>query len=122
MLVLYLHRKSGLNIKLHKKDTLSSGIYTLASPFIQSDRSDQSVLIKMERMSSQNWFWPEWPCSWIRAAQFSCSGRPKRGNLESSGGKNVRARLYAFKLARISSFRPERTDGKQYSSYVVNPF
>ena len=33
----------------------------------------------MERTSSQNWFWPEWPCSWIRAVQFSRSGQPKRG-------------------------------------------
>ena len=47
----------------------------------------------MERTSSQNWFWPEWPCSLIRAAQFSRSGCKKRGNLESCGGKNVRTRL-----------------------------
>ena len=33
----------------------------------------------MERTSSQNWFWPEWPCSWIRAVQFSRSSQPKRG-------------------------------------------
>ena len=52
----------------------------------------------MERMSSQNWLWPESPCSWIRAPQFSRSGRPKRGNLESCGGKNVRARLGPFHL------------------------
>ena len=49
----------------------------------------------MERTSSQNWFWPEWPCSWIRAAQFSRSGRPKRG---SCHGKNVRARIGPFHL------------------------
>ena len=42
----------------------------------RSGRSDQSVL------KSQNWFWPECPCSWVRAAQFCRSGRPKRGNPE----------------------------------------
>ena len=54
---------------------------------------------KMERMSSQNLFWPEWPCPWIRAAQFSRSGRPKRGNLETCGGSNcVRVSLGYFRL------------------------
>ena len=43
--------------------------------------------------SSQNWFWPEQSCSWIRAAQFSRSGRPKRGNWESCGEK-----MYALSL------------------------
>ena len=70
----------------------------------------------MERTSSQNWFWPERPCSRIRAAQFSRSGRPKRGNLESCGGKNVRARLGPFHLnwsEQVLFGRPERTDGTQ---------
>ena len=39
------------------------------------------------RTSSHNWLWPEKPCSWIRAVQFPRSGRPKRGNWESFGGK-----------------------------------
>ena len=34
--------------------------------------------------------------------------RPKRGNLESCGGKNVRARLGLFQLNR-----PERTNGRR---------
>ena len=41
---------------------------------------------------------PECPGLWIRVAQFFCSGRPKRGNWESCGGKNVRARLGTFHL------------------------
>ena len=44
--------------------------------------------------------------AWIRAAQSFRSGREKRGNLESCGGKNVRARLGP----RTSSFRSARTD------------
>ena len=70
----------------------------------------------MERTSSQNWFWPEWPCSWIRAAQFSRSDRPKRGNLESRGGKNVRARIGRFHLNRSEPVlfgRPEQTNEKR---------
>ena len=50
-------------------------------------------------------------CSWIRAAQFFRSGRQKRGNLESCGGKNVRVRLQPFHLSwpeLTSSFRPTR--------------
>ena len=35
-----------------------------------------------------------------------CSGRPKRGNLETCGGKNVRARLGPFAWSDL-------TDGKQ---------
>ena len=42
--------------------------------------------------SSQDWFWPEWP-SWIKAAHglkpLNFPALPKRGNLESYGGKNV---------------------------------
>ena len=49
--------------------------------------------------------------SWIRAAQFSRSDRPKRWNLESCGRKNVRAPwTFPFKPARTSSFRPARSD------------
>ena len=78
------------------------------------------VSSKLERMNSQNWFWPEWPCSWIRAAQFSRSGRPKRGNLESCGGKNVRELLGPFHLnwpepEPILVGQPERTDWKATS-------
>ena len=48
----------------------------------------------MECRSSQNWFWSERSCSWIRVSHFSRSGRQKRGNLQSYGGKkHVRARL-----------------------------
>ena len=60
--------------------------------FVWSDRLDQSGL-KWNALAR-----PERPCSWIRAAQFSRSGRPKRGNLESSGGKNVRTHLGPFHL------------------------
>ena len=45
------------------------------------------VSSQMERTSPQNWFCSECPCSLIRAAQFYRFGRPKRGNLESCGGK-----------------------------------
>ena len=58
----------------------------------------------MEHTSSQNWFWPEWPCSWIRATQFSCSVRPKRGNLESCGAENIRARLGLRKMYWIFDY------------------
>ena len=66
----------------------------------------------MERTSSQNWFWPERPCSWNRAAQFSRFGRSKCGDLESCGGKKcTRApSTFQFKLARTSSFRRARTE------------
>ena len=44
-----------------------------------------------------------------RAAQFSRSGRRKRGNLESCGGKMYALALdLSFKLARTGSFRPAR--------------
>ena len=39
---------------------------------------------KMVWTSSQNWFWPEWPCFWIRAIQFSCLGWPKHRNTGQS--------------------------------------
>ena len=32
----------------------------------------------MECMNSENWFWPAWPCSWIRTTQFSFFGQPKQ--------------------------------------------
>ena len=47
----------------------------------------------MEQTSSQNWFWPKWSCSWIRATQLSRSGPPQHRNWESCGGKNVQARI-----------------------------
>ena len=70
----------------------------------------------MERTSSQNWFWPEWPCPWIRATQFSCSGWPKCENLESCGGKRVCVRLGSFHLnwpEPVLFGQPERTNGKR---------
>ena len=51
-----------------------------------------------------------------RAAQFSRSGRPKRGNLESCGGKNVHARFGHFHInwsEPVLLGRPERTSGKR---------
>ena len=68
----------------------------------------------MERTSSQNRFWPEWSCSWIRAAQFSHFGRPKRGILESCVRKKVRARLgpcYSNWPEQVLFGRTERTNG-----------
>ena len=73
----------------------------------------------MERTSSQNWFWPEWPCSRIRAAQFSRSGRPKCGNLKNYSGKNVRARLKPFNLnwpEPVLFGRPGRKNGLKRSN------
>ena len=70
----------------------------------------------MEYTSSQNWFWPECSCSSIRATQFSRSGRPKRGNLESYGGKNVRARFGPLHLnwsETVLLGRSEWTNGKR---------
>ena len=63
-------------------------------------RSNQPVLIWDARVlrtgSGQTWSY-----SWIRAAQFSRSSRPKRGNWESCGGKNVRAPwIFPFKWAQ----------------------
>ena len=69
----------------------------------------------MERTSSGNWFWPELPCLWIRNTQFSSSGRSKRGNLESCGGKNVSVSLGPFRLIwpePVLFGRPDRTNGK----------
>ena len=39
-----------------------------------------SALNGTQEFSELVQFRAEWSCSWIRAAQFSCSGRPKRGN------------------------------------------
>ena len=75
-----------------------------------------SVLKRNAQLSSQNWFWPEWSFSWIRAAQFSRAGRPKGGNLESCCGKNVRVRLRPLRfnwLESVLSGGPERTSGKR---------
>ena len=47
---------------------------------------------------------------------FRFSGRPKRGNSESYGGKNVRARLKPFLLnwpEPVLLGQPERTNEKQ---------
>ena len=71
------------------------------------------------RTSPQNWFWPEWSFSRIIAAQFSRSGRPERGILESCAGKCTRAPwTFPFKLARIGSFRTARPD-KLKTTYIV---
>ena len=48
--------------------------------------------------SSQNWFWPEGPCSWIRAVQFSRSGWQKSRNLESCGRKKMLVHFRPFHL------------------------
>ena len=41
-----------------------------------------SVSSQMVHVSSQNWFWPNWPCSWSWASQFSHSsaerGKPQQ--------------------------------------------
>ena len=50
------------------------------------------------------------------AVQTGCSGRPKRGNLESCGGKNVRARLGPPHLnwpEPVIFGQPERANGKR---------
>ena len=68
----------------------------IATKVADRTRSQNSVVLTRMALS----------LSWIRAAQFSRSGRPKRGNLESCDGKNVRARLGPFhliKAARTSS-------------------
>ena len=60
--------------------------------------------------------WPEWLRSWIRAAQFSRSGRPKGGNLESCGGNNTRTRLGPSHIYRPDAAlfgRPQRVGQKQ---------
>ena len=73
----------------------------------------------MQRMSSQNWFWPEWPwpCGWIRAAQFS-RFRPAKAcrNLVSCGGKNKCAQLGPFHLDLLEPVlfgRTDSTNGKR---------
>ena len=53
----------------------------------------------------------------MTATESSRSGRSKRGNLESCGGKNVRARLEPFHLnwpepVRLFFGQPERANGK----------
>ena len=59
----------------------------------------------------------EYPCSRIRAAQFSRSGRPKRGNLESCGGKKCTcAHLGSLHLncpEAVLFGRPDRTSEKR---------
>ena len=67
--------------------------------------------VRPECTSFQNWFWPEWTCLWIRFSQLSRSGRPKCGNLESFGGKIVRAHLGPFHLSwpeLVCFVRPNR--------------
>ena len=66
---------------LVNKDNYISSSSLDRFPFVRSGRSDQSVLKRNVLVSSQNCFWLEWPCSWIRAAQFSGSGRSQRGKL-----------------------------------------
>ena len=74
----------------------------------------QPVSSWMKRTNSQNLFWPDWPRSWIRAAQFSRSGWRKRGAREFGEfwrEKCTRAPwTFPLKLARTSSSRPARTD------------
>ena len=77
--------------------------------FFLSGWSDQSVL-KWNARVLRTCFWPEWPCSWIRAAQFSRSSRSKRENPKSFGRKNVRVPwIILYKLARTSYSQPART-------------
>ena len=79
-------------------------------PFVRSGRVPRTT-------SGQNV-----SCSWIRTAQFSCSGRSKRGNLESCGGKNVHARLGPFYLnwpEPVLLGRLVRADGKRPKTYIV---
>ena len=53
--------------------------------------------------------------AWIRAAQFSCSGRPKRENM-----KMCAPWTFPFKLCRTSCFRPARTEKwKAIIVYIV---
>ena len=80
--------------------------------------SDQSVLLKIECTSPQNWFWLEWPCSWIKAAEFSRSGRPKRGNLERCGGENVHV-CVRFGLSRLSWPEPAPLDKNRQMAATV---
>ena len=72
------------------------------------------MIIVYRLIYDHNWFWPECPCSWIRAAQFSRSGRPKRGNLESSGGKNERVRLRRFLLNWQERTNEKRSKNRRY--------
>ena len=98
-------------ISAHFKVHCAKNFWSLSSCRVWPVRPVRSW---MERTRSQNWFWPEWPCSLIRAAQFSRS-HPKRKNLEGCGGyftttqttrisltewksNNIRARLGHFAL------------------------
>ena len=50
----------------------------------------------MECTSSQNWFWPEWPFSWIRAAKFSQQVQKKRLKLNSPGAFSTRNGIFCL--------------------------
>ena len=101
--------------------TILSGF--LYSVLNKTGRFKRKKADKGKIRKKNNWKWnarvlsPECPCSWTRAAQISRSGRPKRGNLESCGGKNVRARFgtFPFEMARTVFFSvglvPQRSVG-----------
>ena len=82
----------------------------------------QPVSSLVECTRSHNWFWSESPSSYIRAAQFSLSVRPKRGSLESCGRKIVRTpwTFLFIKLARTSSFPPDKGRATLESSRIIS--
>ena len=86
-------------------------------PFVRSGRSDQSALKRNARVlrtgSGQN---DPIHAGSNKLAQFSRSGRPKRGkrDLGSCGGKHVRTRVGPFHLNWLEPVlfhQPERTHG-----------
>ena len=102
-------------------------IFTNVCEYVWNSRSlsispVRPVSSQMEHTSSQNWFCPECPCSWTRAAQFSRTGRPKRGNLESCGGKRcTRAPwTFPFKPARTGSIGLDMQTGQMESDRKLN--